>query len=150
MVGVNKYFRHSKISEARFRHLVRCFVLDLTATQTAAITGISVRSVNTIFLRMRRRMAEACERNSPFQGEVEADESYFGPRRVRGRRGRGAGGKTIVFGLLKRGNEVYTEIVPNASKAALHAVVSRRRRPETLAHTPGRRGPPGHVHLAFA
>jgi hypothetical protein len=32
MIGVNKYFRHSKISEARFRHLVRCFVLDLTAT----------------------------------------------------------------------------------------------------------------------
>jgi transposase len=49
MIGVNKYFRHSKISEARFRHLVRCFVLDLTATQTAVITGISVRSVNTIF-----------------------------------------------------------------------------------------------------
>ncbi len=56
MVGVNKYFRHSKISEARFRHLVRCFVLDLTATPTAAVTGISVRSTNAIFLRMRRRM----------------------------------------------------------------------------------------------
>src|SRR5260370_2091873 len=145
MVGVNKYFRHSKISEARFRHLVRCFVLDLTATQTAAITGISVRSVNTIFLRMRRRMAEACERNSPFQGEVEADESYFGPRRVRGRRGRGAGGKTIVFGLLKRGNEVYTEIVPNASKAALQAVIRGRDGLESILHTDGW---PGYYVLA--
>src|SRR6266581_8064969 len=149
MVGVNKYFRHSKISEARFQHLVRCFVLDLTATQTAAITGISVRSVNTIFLRMRRRMAEACERNSPFQGEVEADESYFGPRRVRGRRGRGAGGKTIVFGLLKRGNEVYTEIVPNASKAALQAVIRGRVRPESVLHTDGWRGYDGLVDLGF-
>jgi hypothetical protein len=95
MVGVNRYFRRSKISEARFRDLVRCFALDLTATQTAAVTGISVRSVNAIFLRIRVRMAEACARNSPFQGEVEADESYFGPRRVRGKRGRGAGGKTM-------------------------------------------------------
>jgi transposase len=149
MVGVNKYFRHSKISEARFRHLVRCFVLDLTATQTAAITGISVRSVNMIFLRMRKRMAEACERNSPFQGEVEADESYFGPRRVRGRRGRGAGGKTIVFGLLKRGNEVYTEIVANASKAALQAVIRGRVRPESVLHTDGWRGYDGLVDLGF-
>ena len=38
---------------------------------------------------------------SPFSGELEADESYFGPKRIWGKRGRGAGGKTIVFGLLK-------------------------------------------------
>jgi hypothetical protein len=38
---------------------------------------------------------------------LEADESYFGPQRVRGRCGRGAGGKTIVFGLFKRGDTVY-------------------------------------------
>ncbi len=75
MVRVNKCFRHSKISEARFRHLVRCFVLDLTAVQAAAVTGISVRSVNTIFLRIRRRMAEICERSSPFLGEAQADFS---------------------------------------------------------------------------
>jgi transposase len=98
---------------------------------------------------MRKRVAEACERNSPFQGEVEADESYFGPRRVRGRRGRGAGGKTIVFGLLKRGNEVYTEIVANASKAALQAVIRGRVRPESVLHTDGWRGYDGLVDLGF-
>jgi transposase-like protein len=49
---------------------------------------------------------------SPFNnGEVEVDESYFGPHRGRGKRGRGASGKTIVFGLLKRDDQVYTEIV---------------------------------------
>jgi transposase len=131
MEGFSRYFRYSKIREARFRRLVRLFALDLTATQVAALTGISVRSVNAIFLRMRRRMAEQCERNSPFAGVLEADESYFGPRRIRGKRGCGASGKTIVFGLLKRGNEVYTEIVPNASKATLQAVI-RFLRPRTL------------------
>jgi transposase-like protein len=149
MIGVNRYFRHSKISEARFRHLVGCFALDLTATQTAAVTGISVRSVNAIFLRMRRRMAEISERSSPFAGVLEADESYFGPRRVRGKRGRGASGKTIVFGLLKRGNEVYTEIVPNASKAALQAVIRGRASPESVLHTDGWRGYDGLVDLGF-
>jgi hypothetical protein len=37
-------------------------------------------------------------------GQIEVDESYFGARRVRGKRVRGARGKTIVFGLLKRGH----------------------------------------------
>ena len=37
-----------------------------------------------------------------FGEEIEVDESYFGGRR-KGRRGRGAGGKILVFGLLKRG-----------------------------------------------
>jgi transposase len=36
------------------------------------------------------------------RGEIEADESYFGGKR-KGKRGRGAGGKTIVFGILERG-----------------------------------------------
>jgi hypothetical protein len=44
-------------------------------------------------------------------GQIEVDESYFGARRVRGKRGCGALGKTIVLGLLKRGDKVYAEIV---------------------------------------
>jgi hypothetical protein len=42
---------------------------------------------------------------------IEVDESYFGAWRVRGKRSRGTLGKTIVLGLLKRGDKVYTEIV---------------------------------------
>ena len=56
-------------------------------------------------------------------GAVELDESYFGPRRVRGKRDRGAGGKTIVFGLFKRGEQVCTEIVPNCSKKTWQAII---------------------------
>ena len=74
--------------------------MDLTATDCAELSGVSVRSINTIYLRVRERMAEQCEKVSPLGGELEADESYFGPRRVRGLRGRGAGRKTVVFGLL--------------------------------------------------
>lgn len=51
---------------------------------------------------MRIRLGQSCEAASPLAGETEDDESYFGVRRVRGQRGRGALGKTIVFGWLKR------------------------------------------------
>jgi len=56
-------------------------------------------------------------------GEVEGDESSFGARRVRGKKGRGAGGKTIVFGILEQQGKVYTGIVPDASKKPLQAVI---------------------------
>jgi transposase len=54
------------------------------------------------------------------------DESYFGPTRIRGKRGRGAGGKTIVFGIIKRNGSVFTEIVPDAKKRSLLPVIRGR------------------------
>ena len=72
-----------------------------------------------------------------FAGEVEIDESYFGPRRVRGKRGRGAGGKTPVIGLLKRGGKVFTEIVENCSKAALMPIIKGRVLSEATVYTDG-------------
>jgi len=52
---------------------------------------------------------------------VELDELYFDVRRVRGMsntaaQGRGTAGKTIVFGLLKRDGNVYTESCLTAPK----------------------------------
>ena len=119
----NKYQKFSKITEPKFRRLLRLFALDLTASDTAKLTGVSIRSVNSLYLKLRRRLADECGRQAPLYGIVELDESYFGAKRIRGKRGRGAGGKTIVFGILKRGDKVYTEIVPDASKATLQKVI---------------------------
>ncbi|ASP16881.1 IS1595 family transposase [Neisseria sp. KEM232] len=146
----NKYQKFSKISEPQFRQILRLFALDLTASDTAGLTGISVRSINTPFLKLRRRLAVESERQTPFDGVVELDESYFGAKRIRGKRGRGAGGKTIVFGVLKRGNKVYTEIVPDASKATLQKVIRGHISVESVINTDGRRGYHGLVDMGFA
>lgn len=98
MIVKNRYYRRSRIAEKKFRQLIRYFTMDLTATNTAELTSISVRSVNSIYLKPHRRLVESCELASPLQGAVEVDESYFGAHRVRGKRGRGAYCKTIVFG----------------------------------------------------
>ena len=138
VTGFNKYYRRSRISEKRFRQLVRLFALDLSASDTARLTGLTTKTVNSIYLKIRERIAQSCERESPFEsGEVEVDESYFGARRVRGKRGRGASGKTPVFGLLKRNGKVYTEIVPDCSKASLQAVIRGRVAPEVVIHSDG-------------
>ena len=149
MTQKNRYFKRSKLSEAKFRQIVRHFALDLTATECAALSGISVRSINSIYLRIRARMSAWCAQRSPFSGELEADESYFGPKRVRGKRGRGAGGKTVVFGLLKRGDDVYTEIVPNASKAVLQAIIRGKVDIASVIHTDRWRGYDGLVDVGF-
>ena len=149
MIQKNRYFRHSKLSEAKLRQILRYFAMDLTATDCAELSGVSVRSINTIYLRVRRRLAEHCQQVSPLGGELEADESYFGPRRVRGLRGRGAGGKTVVFGLLKRGQNVYTEIVPNASKAVLQAIIRGKADIASIIHTDRWPGYDGLVDVGF-
>ena len=60
---------------------------------------------------------------APFTGSVEVDESYFGPRRVRGCRGRGSGRKVAVIGLLKRKGKVFCSPIMNCSKAELIEVI---------------------------
>ena len=147
----NRYYKRSRIPEWKFRQLLRLFALDLPATDTARLTGLTTKTVNIIYLKIRRRIAQACEAESPFtSGEVEVDESYFGARRVRGKKGRGAAGKTPVFGLLKRNGRVYTEIVPNCSKPVLQAVIRGRVAPEVVIHSDGWRGYDGLVDVGYA
>jgi transposase len=148
---LNRYYRRSRIAEAKFRLLVRHFALDLHAADAAQLTGISHRSVITIFGKIRRRIAEECERQSPFEnGEVEVDEPYFGPHRVRGKRGRGAARKTIVFGLLKRDGRVYTEIVPDCRRATLQAIIRGRVSADAVIHSDGWRGYDGLVDVGYS
>jgi hypothetical protein len=83
--------------------VLRRFAPGVTASRTAHLTGLTRKSIITVFLRIRERVAEECERASPFSPRaVEVGESYFGGRRVRGKRGRVASGKTIVFGIFER------------------------------------------------
>ena len=147
--GKNRYVSRSHVSEAKFRRFLRLFALDLEATKIAQVTKLSRRTVNRYVHALRIRMAQVCERHAPFRGTVELDHSYFGRRRVRGRRGRGAGGKTIVFGLFKRNGYVYTEIVPNAQKATLLRVIRGRVTLSSVLHSDGWRGYDGLVDVGY-
>lgn len=149
MSSKTKLYSGSKLPDRKFRQILRYFALDFTASDTARLSGISVRSVNPIYLKLRQRILEHCQAQSPFTGTVECDEAYFGPSRVRGKRGRGAGGKTIVFGLLKRDDCVYTEIVPDCSKATLQAIIRGHADLSCIVNTDGWRGYDGLVDVGF-
>ena len=134
----NRYVKHAHISEGVFRKVLKLFCADIPARTAAGLAGLSVQSTQRLYDGLRLRiMALTLEEARPFTGEVEIDESYFGARRVRGKRGRGAGGKTPVVGLLKRGGKVFTEIVENCSKQALMPIIKGRVLSEATIYTDG-------------
>jgi len=145
----NKYVYRSHISEKKFREIVKLFSLDLEADQTANITGLSRNTINKYYKAFRERIVLICEENSPLSGEIEVDESYFGVRRIKGKRGRGAYGKTIVFGLLKREGKVYTEIVPDVKAVTLQGVIRGRVDIDSVIHSDGWRGYDGLVDIGY-
>lgn len=145
----NKYIIRSRISEQKFRQILRYFALDLEASKIAILTNVSRRSINDILLAIRERIAEVCEQESPVKGEIEVDESYFGGKRIKGLRGRGASGKLPVFGLLKREGKVYTEVIDDCSKATLQAIIRGKIDLESVIHTDGWKAYDGLVDLGY-
>ena len=119
----NKYGNRSRISEKKFREIIKYFSLDLEAKKISIMTGVSEQTLAKYFHKIREKLVEFCADEAKFSGVVEVDESYYGPKRIRGKRGRGASGKTIVFGLLKRNGKVYTQIVKNVSRAELMPII---------------------------
>jgi transposase len=134
----NKYIKVTHISERKTREIIRLFSLDIEAKKTAELTGISRPTINRFYNAFRERIAALCESESPFSnGEIELDESYFGARRVRGVRGRGAKGKIPVFGMLKRGDRVYTQIVKNCSISQLMPIIRGKADTDAIIYTDG-------------
>ncbi len=101
-----------KLKKKPLRELLRFFVLEVTTRAAADILGIQPNSAILFYRKIRMVISHhlALAANEIFAGQVELDESYFGGRR-KGRRGRGAAGKVVVFGILKRQGRVYTIVV---------------------------------------
>jgi len=133
----NKYLKHTHISEAKFKQILKCFSQDFTASQTSLLTNVSRNSINGLFAKFRLRILDLTTNREGLSGEVEVDESYFGARRVRGKRGRGALGKIPVVGLLKRHGKVYTQVVKNCTKEQLMPILRGNILGNTTVYTDG-------------
>jgi transposase len=133
--------RKSRISVYKQDRLIEHFVSGSTARTAAALVGVNKTTAAYFFHRLREIIVFEIEQESHevFDGEIEVDESYFGGRR-KGKRGRGAGGKTPVFGLLKRGGRVYTKIIPDASSATLYPIIERKVVPDSIVYSDCWRG----------
>jgi transposase len=88
--------RKSRLSKAKQDRLIEHFVAGTTARTVAVLVGVNKSTASYYFHRLRELILKAVEDETPFSGEIEVDESYFGGRR-KGKRGRGAAGKVPVW-----------------------------------------------------
>ena len=93
--------RKSRLSEYKQYKLIEFFAARVTARAAAELVCINKSTTAYYFPRLRLLIFQNSPHLEIFDGEIELDESYFGGTR-KGKRGRGAADKMIVFGLLKR------------------------------------------------
>ena len=151
---MEKRFKYSRLRSYKIKKIAWCFCVDVNATQASKLLGINRNTVNQYYLEFRRciylyQIAEF----DKFVGTVELDEAYFGACRVRGYRGklkRGRGTqKQPVFGVFLRKGRVYTEIVPDAKRPTLQAIVRHRVDARSVVMTDGWRGYDGLVDVGY-
>lgn len=126
--------RKSRLSIAKQDKLMEHFVAGTTARTAAGLVGVNKTTAAYYYHRLRELIYQAIEDATPFAGEIEVDESYFGGRR-KGKRGRGAGGKVPVFGLLKRGGKVYTVVIQDAKASTLMPIMQEKIVPDSIVYS---------------
>jgi len=127
--------KRCRLKDRDQRKLLEFFVAEVTARAAADLMGIQVNTAALFYRKIRIVIAEKLEAEaSEFAGEIELDESYFGGVR-KGKRGRGAQGKVPVFGILKRGGKVYTQVIGNTKTDTLMPIIRQKIRPDSIVYT---------------
>jgi len=126
--------RKSRVSGYKQERLLEMFISGATARTAADLVGVHRNTAAYYFHRLRMIIMDAVERQSLFDGEVELDESYFGGHR-KGKRGRGAAGKVPVFGILKRGDRVYTKVISDTKTKTLLPIIEAKICPDSIVYT---------------
>ncbi len=130
--------KFNRLSRYKIKQIILCFAEDITATAACKLLKLNRKTINKYYNEFRLRILEASlkEQEKEF-GEFELDESYFGAKRIRGKRERMAPEKTSVFGLLKRDGKVFVKVVPNCSREELMPIIQGKILEGSTIHTDG-------------
>lgn len=129
-------FARSHLTVAQWIIAVALFKIGVNALGLQWAIGCHYRTARRVLALIR-----AAVTHDPFlaqlAGEIEVDETYYGGRR-KGKRGRGAAGKTIVLGLKERGGrKVKTVVIPNVEGPTLAQAIERYVQPGSTVYTDG-------------
>ncbi len=103
----------------------------ISAKQIERETGVTYKTAWRMCKLIRSRLDEGVD---PMSGEVEVDESYFGGKR-KGKRGRGAEGKTAVVGLAQRKGQLKAIVVPDVRSKTVVPIVAKTVTPGSTIYT---------------
>lgn len=111
----------------------------ISAKQLEREIGVTYKTAWRMFKEIRKLMDEDIE---PMGGPVEVDETYIGGRdkfrhasKRFGIRGRGAGGKSVVVGAVKRKGKIAAKVAPDVSAKTLMPFIKSKVMPRSIVFT---------------
>ena len=123
-----------RVGSDKAAQLVCLFSLGVPAYRTRFNIGLSLSTVQHAFRVFRETIYDSGFADQRLSGRIELDEAMFGGHR-KGKRGWGAEGKTIVFGIYKRNGHVMTFPVPDRKHRTLTDLIARHARRGSLYYT---------------
>lgn len=160
------FLARKQISLRLWYELVYGFSIGLSARRLQRVLHLpDYRIVYGVYRTIRAALIqESARHRRKFAGTVEVDESYYGGAfknlrretrrqfRLHGlaKRGRGAKvRKQPVFGVFKRNGKVYLELIPDAQKEILEAIIKKRVRKHGKVFSDTHTGYQGLVALGY-
>ena len=130
-----RWINKVRIAYKTWLWVLKLFELEVSARQVAQQTRLSYPTALKAYDMLRYAIIDTAEdAQELLSGEIELDESYFGGRR-KGKRGRGAGHKVPVFGILERNGVVKVSVVKNVTAAALLNMTIKTVRRGSIVYT---------------
>ena len=123
-----------RISESDKKKLLEYFVLGVPVYRLRFRSRVSDETIKKFFRIIRKLLSIAEKCSEPFTGEIECDETTFGGRR-HGKRGWGASGKIIVFGILKRNSKIRVFPIAERKNEIIQKLIQHHTAPGSLCYT---------------
>lgn len=147
--------RTPRITKKQYNALLKCFAMDIDATNASEIAKVSRTSANRWYRHFRELIYMHTRKAPRFFGEVEMDQSEFGGRGrkrmqallkryakimphgeyIKKAREIRKEHKVLVFGIIQRGGDVYCHIIKKADRKTLQPIVRLVVEAETIIYT---------------
>jgi transposase len=134
-MGSMTYWQLSRISRYWKGRLLRDFSLGVPAYRLRFVVPVSLPTIERFFRHIRLAIyQQSLSDLKHLEGILELDETMFGGRRP-GKRGWGAYGKRMVFGIYKRNGQVLTFPISSRGGDTLIPLITRHTKAGSLYYT---------------
>jgi len=131
------YLERIRISFSELAHLLYLFALGVPAWRGRQYLSVNINTAQRYYRLFRQAIYDHCMetlKETALSGEIEMDETMFGGSRD-GKRGWGAAGKQVVFGMYKRNGKVLTFPVNSRKKDELKPKITKHSQPGSIYYT---------------
>jgi len=127
MATNNRYIYHARISEAKFRQIVKLFCLDLNAVQIAEISHLSRNSINKYLKALRERIVELCDLEYKANGIKNFSTSPSIKMQQIPNEKPNKKNNSAIFGIIHKDKHIYTQVLPNFISDEINQVLTGKK-----------------------